>query len=306
MCRNSVFALILFAGAAILPPAAQADTRSGVDAWSSGDYADAVRQWQAAAANGDVDAIFNLGQAYKLGKGVAQDLARAEELFALAAGRGHLQASDNYGLLLFQRGRKEQALPFVKAAAERGDPRAQYLLGIAHFNGDMVPKDWPRAYALLSLARQQGLAQATPALQQMDQHIPMAQRQLGAALAGELQAKADATRARQLAAADLGASNSAPPPPSGAIILPAAPQVQEPAVAGRWRVQLGAFGRPANADALWNRVKARAELSGHSRIDIRSGTVTRLQASGFPSQSAAQAACAALKADGFDCVAVSG
>ena len=48
--------------------------------------------------------LFNLGQAYKLGKGVPQDLAKAESLFAQAAGMGHMQAADNYGLLLFQRG----------------------------------------------------------------------------------------------------------------------------------------------------------------------------------------------------------
>ena len=63
-------------------------------------------------------------------------------------------------MLLFQRGERAKALPYVSAASDRGDPRAQYLLGIANFNGDNVPKDWVRAYALVTLAQQQGLPQA--------------------------------------------------------------------------------------------------------------------------------------------------
>ena len=96
--------------------------------------------------------------------GQGADPARAEQLYAQAAARGHLQAADTYGLMLFQAGRREEAFPYVRDAARRGDPRSQYLLGIAHFNGDLVEKDWVRAYALLSLANSQGLPQAAPAI----------------------------------------------------------------------------------------------------------------------------------------------
>jgi TPR repeat protein len=57
-----------------------------------------------ASDKGDADAQFKSGAAYKLGRGVPQDLTRAEMLYAKAASQGHLQAGDNYGLLLFQRG----------------------------------------------------------------------------------------------------------------------------------------------------------------------------------------------------------
>ena len=40
-----------------------ADVKGGVDAWTRGDYAAAVRAWQGPAAQGDADALFNLGQA---------------------------------------------------------------------------------------------------------------------------------------------------------------------------------------------------------------------------------------------------
>lgn len=337
--KNLHFALALGIST-ILSSAAWADTKAGVDAWTRGDYATAIKEWQAEAARGDADAIFDLGQAYKLGKGLPQDLAKAEEMFSQAAGMGHLQAADNYGLLLFQRGEHAMALPYIRAAADRGDPRAQYLLGIMHFNGELVPKDWVRAYALVTLAQQQGLPQAKSALAQMDEYVPLEQRQQGIQLSGELGQEADATRARQLAGADLGsqvpglppaaapspaplgrpvpaakpatiAAGTVQPPSSAAPPRAAKPEPRPPAAptpvaaAGTWRIQFGAFGVAANADALWARLRSRPEVAGHPRLNVKSGAVTKLQAGGY-SETAAQAACARLKAAGFTCVAVRG
>lgn len=334
--KNLQFALTLGASLILAAPA-MADTKAGVDAWTRGDFPAAVKAWEAEAAKGDADAIFNLGQAYKLGKGVKQDLPRAEQLFAQAAAMGHLQAADNYGLLVFQRGDHATALPYIRAAADRGDPRAQYLLGIMHFNGELVPKDWVRAYALVTLAQQQGLPQAASALTQMNQHIPIDQRQQGVQLAGELASQADATRARQLAAVDLNsqvpggnpvAAPVAAPPMRGPAVAAAPPQAAPPpvrvhsgpppgapapgpkpaaanpiATGGTWRIQLGAFGVAGNANALWAKVKNRPEVAGHPRLDVRAGSVIKLQAGGY-SQAGAQSACSRLKAVGFTCVAV--
>ena len=193
----------LVASLAVLAGPVDAGVKDGVDAWSRGDYEAAVSEWEAPAAAGDADALFNLAQAYRLGRGVAMDLGRAESLYARAAALGHVRAADTYGLMLFQDGRREQALPYIRAAADRGDPRSQYLLGIAYFNGDLVSKDWIRAYALMTNANRQGLPQAAEALVQMDAHISFAERQRGAGLARQLEAEADAALTRQLAAADL-------------------------------------------------------------------------------------------------------
>ncbi|WP_353955770.1 SPOR domain-containing protein [uncultured Novosphingobium sp.] len=182
---------------------ALADVKAGVDAWGNGDFPAAVREWQAAADAGDPDAQFNLAQAYRLGRGVPRDPARAEALFGQAAAQGHVQAADNYGLLLFQRGERQKAMPYIRSAAARGDARAQYIQGLALFNGDGAPKDWVRAYAYLTLAQQAGLPQATSALRQMDQHVPMADRQKSVTVAAQIAQEAEATRARQLAALDL-------------------------------------------------------------------------------------------------------
>jgi cell division septation protein DedD len=299
-----------------------ADVKAGMDAWSHGDYAVAVREWQDPAARGDADALFNLAQAYKFGKGVPQDMAKAEELFGKAAAQGNVEAADNYGLLRYQRGDRAGALPYIQTAAERGDARAQYLLGISSFNGDIVAKDWVRAYALLLLAQQAGLPQAASALAEMDTHIPPAQRQQAAALAPTIAARADSNRAQQPTAANLSAGAPAALPQQSTVIAPApaAPRPLAPVnriaqptrvaassapahvASGPWRVQLGAFSIGANADAMWNRVKGRPELSGHPRINAGSGKVTRLLAGGFATEAAAKAACSKLSAAGISCL----
>lgn len=210
----------------VMAAPAFADVKAGVDAWSRGDFPAAVREWRDPAAKGDPDAQFNLAQAYRLGRGVEANSTQAEVLYAKAAAQGHLKAADNYGLLLFQDGRREAAMPYLLAASERGDPRAQYLTGLAHFNGDLLPKDWVRAYALLTLSNSAGLPQAAPAIKQMDDYIPRSQREQAQSLAQVLKRDADANRTAQLAAVDLGAapttrSNTVKPP----VIAQASPAV---------------------------------------------------------------------------------
>jgi TPR repeat protein len=284
-----------------------ADASTGADAWARGEYAAAVHEWQGLAAQGDASAQFNLAQAYKFGKGVPQDLTKAEELFGQAAAKGNLEAGDNYGLLRLQRGDGAGALPYIEAAAERGDARAQYLLGIASFNGDIVPKDWVRAYALVTLARQAGLPQANSAISQMDAHIPLEQREQAVAFAGQLSTKSVAKLPEQhasLAGVD-EAQQAVPPAAITQLAKPKpvrTPSSPEGSASSRWRVQLGAFSVHANADALWNRVKNRPELSGHPRINAGSGKVVRLLAGGFASEAEATRACTRLTASGISCL----
>lgn len=201
--------------------AAYADVQAGVDAWRGGDYAQAISEWQPLADAGDPDAQFNLGQAYKLGRGVPQDMSRARDLFGLAAAQGHLQAEANYGLILFQEGNREQAMPYIIRAAEAGEPRAQYIYGTALFNGDLAPRDWPRAYALMTNASEAGIPQAGASLQQMDSYIPIEQREQGREMATQM-AEANPTT-------PVGVSPPPAPAPAPAPVVAAAPTVTPPA-----------------------------------------------------------------------------
>lgn len=180
----------LAAGAALLAMPALADVKAGVDAWSRGDYKKAIAEWRGPAVEGDADAQFNLGQAYKLGRGVPVDLQMAEQWYGKAAQQGHPQAEENYALALFQNNRREQALPWLQKASGRGEPRTQFVLGTMYFNGDVVKKDWVRAYALITRASQAGLPQASQSLAQMDQYISLEERQQGLELARKYEAEA--------------------------------------------------------------------------------------------------------------------
>ena len=283
--RSAVVGVLIIAATPTL-----ADVKAGVDAYQRGDYAAAVREWRPLADRGDPDAQFNLAQAYKLGRGVPADLDTAIGLYRRAAVQNHPEAEALLGLLLFQNGKRAEAMPWLGKAADRGDAASQYVYGTALFNGDMVAQDWPRAYALMTRASAQGLPPARQALLEMDKHMPLAQRQQGAAMA-----RGPVTSGTKVAArspvVQLPAMARSP------VRAASAPAAASPARIFGWKVQLGAFGKPAGANALFASLKSRVgALSDAQPILIPSGAVTRLQAGPFPSRAAAQAACAAVKA----------
>ena len=192
---------------------ASGDVKRGVEAWEAGDYATAVKLWRPLAIKGDADAQFNLAQAYRFGRSVPLDMKAAEDWYRRAATQGHLQAEDNLGLIMFQNGDRQNTMPMIRRSAERGDPRAQYVLATALFNGDFAQKDWVTAYALMTRASATGLARASSSLAQMDKFIPLEQRQKGLALARDMELN---TSRPKLAAVD-----PIPAPPAPVAVQPA-------------------------------------------------------------------------------------
>ena len=315
---------IAVAGALFAAPAL-ADVKAGVDAWAKGDFPRAITEWRPLAIAGDPDAQFNLAQAYKLGRGVPLDPALAESWFRKAALQGHLQAGDNYGLALFQAGKKTDALPWLEKSAARGEPRTQLVLGTMLFNGDGIPRDFPRAYALMTRASASGLQSAAQTLAQMDQYISPTDREKGTALAQRYALQASsATPPRETAAKTGGQSSGridvppsriaetprptrvpptvtpVPAKPTPAKPAPAKPVAAKPApkpapvkATANWRVQLGAFRDQNNAETLWNTV--RGKLRGAQPFYPKAGGVTRLQAGGFASKADATRACSAAR-----------
>lgn len=168
--------------------AAAASVKSGVERWRANDYAAAVAIWQPFAAAGDADALFNMGQAYKLGRGVAQDAVVARDYYRKAAAKGHLPAQANLGIALFQVGEKAESIKWLRTAADRGEPRAQYVLGIAAFNGDGLPRSQSLGYAYLLRAQASGLPQAATALGSIAPGLSPTDRTAGEAVAASLAA----------------------------------------------------------------------------------------------------------------------
>jgi len=280
--------LALTIGFAAVPVSAQS-VKAGIEAWQKGDAAEAVKIWQPLAERGDADAAFNLGQAYRLGKGVPLDLAQAQRWLEQAARKGHVDAAATLGLLLFQNGNRVSGMRWLKAAAEAGEPRALLMVGTAMYNGDGVPQDPVTAYAYVSRAAAQGLAPAKATLADMDQIMPLEQRQKGLELA---KAMAGGKKAAKPTPAERKAAAKPPAPPKAKAPAPAMTTTPQATAGGKWRIQLGAFSQRSSAEALFGKLSAK--LGGRQPYYVPVGKVTRLQVGGFESRAAASAACARL------------
>ena len=177
-----IFAALAAAALATTPAAAQS-VRAGIEAWQKADYPAAIAIWRPLAEAGDADAAFNLGQAYRLGRGIPTSLSSAKTWFERAAAKGHIDAQTTLGLLLFQNNEQKDGLRWLKAAAEQGEARALLVYGTALFNGDSVTQDAVLGYAYVSRAAAQGFAPARDTLAELDNIMPLIDRKKGVALA---------------------------------------------------------------------------------------------------------------------------
>jgi len=308
MIHRYLVAAAIF-GAAASPLSAQS-VKAGIDAWQRADYSAAVAIWRPLAEKGDADAAFNLGQAYRLGRGVPTNLAAAKAWFERAANQGHVDAQTTLGLLLFQNGDQAAGLKWLKAAAEQGEPRALLVYGTALFNGDGVTQDQVLGYAYVSWAAAQGLAPAKKTLGELDKLMSVADRKKGLAIAmskvkgmsaptSKLKFRPPAAKSAKPTKPVQVATAKPAKPVQVATAKPApapAPAATPPAaVSGAWRIQLGAFSQRGSAQALFRKLSDRSALAGRQAYYIPVGAITRLQVGPFASRAAAQAACDALK-----------
>jgi len=126
MALRFLIALVLSIICLAAPPSA--DYPAGVDAYNSGNYATALREWRPLAEQGDPGAQFRLGSLYENGDGVPRDFAKAR-------------------------------LWYEKAAAQ-GEAKAQFYLGIQSAYGEGGPLDLVQAHMWYSLAAGNGNAHA--------------------------------------------------------------------------------------------------------------------------------------------------
>jgi cell division septation protein DedD len=307
--RNLVAAALLLALSA---PVAAQSVKAGIEAWQRADYSGAVAIWRPLAEAGDADAAFNLGQAYRLGRGVPTNLASAKNWFERAAQKNHVDAQTTLGLLLFQNGEQAEGLKWLKAAAEQGEARALLVYGTALFNGDGVTQDPVMGYAYVSRAAAQGLAPARETLAQLDKLMPIDQRKKGVAIAKTKAKTAPPPTSNLKPAKPVRVATAKPGPTPGPKPLPPAPQAapaSKPAPApakptpapasaapagGRWRIQVGAFNSRASAEAAYRKLAGNAALAGRGPQYIPFNQFIRLRIGPFASKDGAAAACSAL------------
>ena len=278
----------------LLATAAPAQSvKAGIEAWQKTDYAGAVAIWRPLADAGDADAQFNIGQAYRLGRGVRIDLSIAKVFFERAAQAGHLDAATTLGLLLFQNGDQAQGLKWLRQAADQGEPRALLVYGTALYNGDGVTQDKVLGYAFVSRAASQGLAPAKDTLEQLDQLITAADRQQALALA-HMKVKASPPAASKEKPVRIAQSKPTALKSVAAKPKPAPPKPPVGPATGNWRIQLGAYSQRGAAEAMYRRVAGKGALAGRSPAFVAAGPVIRLQVGPYASRAAAMAACGSV------------
>ena len=101
-------------------------------------------------------AAYQLGKCWRDGMGVLPDDERAELWFRRAAEVGYDFSQYALGKLLQSQNRMEEAVAWYKKAAAQDNSWAAYRLGKLYLQGEIVPKDVPRAVKYLTASAEQG------------------------------------------------------------------------------------------------------------------------------------------------------
>jgi len=111
------------------------------------------------ALKGDPASVYLLGQNYQNGTGgFVKDLRLAERYLREASKAGYADANLPLGKLLLELMNNEEAVEFIKLAAEKGSGEAQFELGLLHAYGHGCARDEDKARRWFNRAKQQGLA----------------------------------------------------------------------------------------------------------------------------------------------------
>ncbi len=305
--------------AALASAPALADMRAAADAFARGDYQTAAREWLPHAAQGNPEALFQLGQLYRRGLGVEQDVERAERYYRRAAQRGHVLAQGNLGTLLYFKTPEPDragAIKWWSSAARNGDPRSQYMLGALYANGDDMPRDFVEAYAWLSLAAANGLADAAKARASLAKTLDRKTRAAGLMRAREIAPEIDLSALPEPTAEAVAKAPAASPraPAAAPPASPTTPQGAEtspppPVTEGRYMVQLGALeSEPAAVDEWAQLTRTHGDLLGAYEPQIEpitrkdmGRTFFRLRVGPFASHDDASDLCRLLTARKAPC-----
>ena len=101
-------------------------------------------------------AAHQLGKCWRDGMGVLPDDERAELWFRRAAESGYDFSQYALGKLLQGQKRMGEAVTWYERAADQGNQYAAYRLGKLYLQGELVPKDVPRAVEYLTTAAELG------------------------------------------------------------------------------------------------------------------------------------------------------
>lgn len=261
------------------------------------------------AKAGDVNAQFQLGEIYQLGRGVAVNYKTAKAYYEAAARQNHIHAQIELGLMYYleQLGSNqlENAYFWLHKAAEADSAAAQWLVGVMNFNGQGVPEDLVESYVWLALASEKGHPRAKMNQEQIEDSLSFAQLNIA-------KTKIDAFKKRhgyELLQKISSASDDSNPvekaSPPAPVTVSSKLERQEPQ--HNYLIQVGAFKEQAGAKRELRRLlkKAPAVLT-EKNTKIFSPTSDhdvfyRLKLIGYQTKKAAIDQCLKLKAMRISC-----
>ena len=136
------------------------DFKKGWAAYSAGDYATALAEWQELADSGDANAAYGMGLLYGNGFGVDMNDDLALKFYGIAAEQGHADAQFNLAVM-HQNGwgvpqSDDEANKWYRLAADQGVTGAQIALGRFYALDFLDSYDPIEAYKWFSLASRLG------------------------------------------------------------------------------------------------------------------------------------------------------
>ncbi len=169
--RAGIFGAVTLLAVMLMAAPALADFQKGLDAYSNGDYATALKEWKSPADQGDAHAQYGLGLLYDLGRGVPVDPAQAAKWYGLAAAQDLPGAQSNLAML-YAEGRgvpkdMGQADQLWLSAGKSGVVEAQFNLGLSYYRGEGVPKSYPDAAGWFQKAAEGGSVDGQYAIAEM-------------------------------------------------------------------------------------------------------------------------------------------
>ncbi len=125
------------------------------------EYGEAYDVFVSAAEKGLANAQSRLGYMYAEGLGVTQDSEKSEHWYRMAANQGDIDAMFSLGNIYYGiRNDFNTAFHYYSDAADAGDADAQLSLAYMYLRGEGVEQDYEKAFKWTEKSAKQGLAQA--------------------------------------------------------------------------------------------------------------------------------------------------
>ena len=138
-----------------------AEFNKGVCLMEKKEYGEAYDVFVSAAEKGLANAQSRLGYMYAEGLGVTQDSEKSEHWYRMAANQGDIDAMFSLGNIYYGiRNDFNTAFHYYSDAADAGDADAQLSLAYMYLRGEGVEQDYEKAFKWTEKSAEQGLAQA--------------------------------------------------------------------------------------------------------------------------------------------------